>query len=100
MLTLFSQTGFHTRVIEYPDEQPKEIESDSLVQHSIHRLSKAILDEKVKKQLEFEEEMERKVQDLFNTLEDNAKMLEEKDKTIKEKGRTIEELQKKLSLVG
>jgi hypothetical protein len=96
MLTVFSETGYHSKVIEYPDEQAEDIKSDPLVQKLINRLYKANQDEKVRKQLEFEEEMERKVQDLFRTLEENAKELEEKDKALEEKDKILEENRKVL----
>ncbi|MCB1194229.1 MAG: hypothetical protein H7A23_18770 [Leptospiraceae bacterium] len=94
MLTVFSETGFHSRVMEYPDDQPEEIQSDALVQQLIRRLYKATQDEKVRKQLEFEEEMERKVQDLFQTLEENAKELEENRKALDEKDKALDENRK------
>jgi hypothetical protein len=104
ILTLFSRTDYHSRVIEYPDNQPEDIQTDSLVQGSIRRLSRAIQDEQVKKQLEFEEEMESKVQNLFRSIEtSNAELqkareeLQEKDHTIQEKEKTIQEKEKLLS---
>ncbi|HNF13215.1 MAG TPA: hypothetical protein PK453_06055 [Leptospiraceae bacterium] len=93
LLTLFSRTDFHTKMVDYPDadEQPEDIKTDNLVQNSVKRLSRAVLDDAVKKQLKFEEEMEKQVQDIFNTLEERNKEIEERNKEIEESKKELKE---------
>ncbi|HNF25796.1 MAG TPA: hypothetical protein PKV80_15105 [Leptospiraceae bacterium] len=76
---------------------------DDLQQRIVTRLNYAASDEKLKRQMDLEEEilmelqdLERKIEKQAQTIEEKEKAIEEKEKTIEEQNRLIQELMKKL----
>ena len=76
---------------------------DDLQERIVTRLNYAASDEKLKRQMDLEEEilmelqdLERKIEKQAQTIEEKEKAIEEKEKTIEEQNRLIQELMKKL----
>ncbi|MCB1191087.1 MAG: hypothetical protein KDK90_11655, partial [Leptospiraceae bacterium] len=99
ILTIFDQKKQtkQREILEYPDEESEKFSSDELLQRAIKRLAKAVLEEKLRKDLEFEEETEETFSNIIEELKENKKALKEKDKVLEEKDRLIAELMKKVS---
>ena len=98
ILTIFDQKKQtkQREILEYPDEESEKFSSDALLQRAIKRLAKAVLEEKLRKDLEFEEEMEETFSNIIEELKENKKALKEKDKVLKEKNKVLEEKDKVL----
>lgn len=67
---------------------------DDLQQKIVTRLNYAASDEKLKRQMDLEEEILMELQDLERKIEKQAQTIEEKEKAIEEKEKTIEEKEK------
>ncbi len=102
VLSIFSQTADKTKehIVYY-----NYILDDDLQEKIVHRLNYAASDEKLKRQMDLEEEilmelqdLERKIEDQAQTIQESRKTIEEKEKTIEEQNRMIEELKKKLGI--
>ena len=98
ILTIFDQKKQtkQREILEYPDEESEKFSSDELLQRAIKRLAKAVLEEKLRKDLEFEEEMEETFSNIVEELKENKRALQEKDKVLKESKIALEEKDKVL----
>ena len=93
VLNIFSQK-YKTTDIHILNYQGKT--DDPLIKRIINRLTRAIADESLRRQMNVEDEIESELQELSQKLEEKDKKLEEKDKKLEEKDKKLEEKEKKL----
>ncbi len=105
VLSVFNQsykaTDEHT--LEY-----KEDTNDPLVEKMLHRLTRAIADEAMRKKMDIEDEFDREYQELENKyghiieqknqeLEQNKQVIEQKDQVIEQKDQALEEKDREIA---
>ena len=91
VLNIFSQK-YKTTDIHILNYQGKT--DDPLIKRIINRLTRAIADESLRRQMNVEDEIESELQELSQKLEEKDKKLEEKDKKLEEKDKKLEEKEK------
>ncbi len=93
VLSVFNQSykSGDERALEYQEDI-----NDPLVQKMVHRLTRAIADETMRRKMDIEDEIEQDYQEHENIIEQKNQELEQKEQVIQEKDREIAALRKRL----
>ena len=93
VLSVFNQSYKSTddHALEYKDNT-----NDPLVEKMLHRLTRAIADEAMRRKMNIEDEIDREYQEYLSIIEQKNQELEQKDQELEEKDREIAALKKLL----